>query len=206
MSADTTPPRGDWFGRVFVGLLIAACLVLSVQVVRLSRQVEQLNQKLREAINRPAAGAIAIGESMPSLVGLDASGAEVLVGGVNVLALREGRDASVLIAVSGACPTCHELMPVYGSLASRQAGTGVVVTAVQVDAKGGSDLKASAAGLALVWVANGEQTWLRRIDVVPSIVVLDAKGVVRAMFKGEMDAGQRSELNAILDAMVRGTD
>jgi hypothetical protein len=41
---------------------------------------------------------------------------------------------------------------------------------------------------------------------VPSIVVLDAKGVVRAMFKGEMDAGQRSELNAMLDAMVRGTD
>lgn len=202
MSTDTTPPRGDWFGRLFVALLIAACLVLSLQVVRLSRQVEQLSHKLREAINRPTAGAIAIGESMPSLITLDASGAEVLIDGVNALALREGRLGTVLIAISGTCPACQESMPIYASLAARHAGTGVVVVAIQVDAKRGGDLKAAPPDLPLAWVAGGEQTWLRRIDIVPSVLVLDATGTVRSMFKGELDADQRAQLETMLRAMA----
>lgn len=198
MSADTTPPRGDWFGRIFVALLIAACLVLSLQVVRLSRQVVQLNHKLREAINRPAASAITVGESMPSLIALDASSAEALLSGVNALALREGRLATVLIATSGACPVCQQSMPIYASLAARHAGTGVALVAIQVDAKSATDLKTAPPGLPLAWVAGGEQTWLRRIDVVPSVLVLDATGTVRAIFKGELDAGQLEQLETML--------
>lgn len=198
MSADTTPPRGDWFDRIFVALLIAACLVLSLQVVRLSRQVVQLNHKLREAINRPAASAIAVGESMPSLIALDASSAEALLSGVNALALREGRIATVLIATSGACPVCQQSMPIYASLAARHAGTGVALVAIQVDAKSATDLKTAPPGLPLAWVAGGEQTWLRRIDVVPSVLVLDATGTVRAMFKGELDEGQLEQLETML--------
>jgi thiol-disulfide isomerase/thioredoxin len=204
MGASEQRGRGDWFARVFVVLLIGACLVLSVQVVRLSARVEQLNQRLRDAINRPAAGAIAMRESMSELVALDATGAEALRDGSNLLALRDGRLATVLIAVGGACPVCHDLMPVYERWAARLGGAGVVFAAVQVDARRAEELKPAPAGLAMSWVAGGENSWLRRIDVLPTVLVLDGRGEVRAIFKGEMDAGQVQAMESMLQAARRG--
>jgi thiol-disulfide isomerase/thioredoxin len=214
MGASEQRGTGDWFGRVFVVLLIAACLVLSVLVVRLSARVEQLNGRLRDAINRPATGAISMRESMSELVALDASGAEVLRDGSNVLALRDGRLATVLIAVGGACPVCHDLMPVYEAWATRLDGAGVVVTAVQVDAKRADDLKPAPAQLATAplatsrltttWVADSESSWLRRIDVLPTVLVLDGRGEVRGIFKGEMDPGQVAAMETLLEEARRG--
>lgn len=182
---------------LFTTFATLACVVLSVQVVRLSRENTRL-KAAPEAMEKAEGGALAVGEILPPLTALGPTGAPAPSAESNYLTLRDGRLATVVLAMGGACETCSATKPYFESLARDHAGGGVIFVAVEVDTGKPQDLHASGAVLPNVMVEQAETTWLRRVPLVPAVILIDGEGAVRRTWFGSLSDRQRTEFEAEL--------
>jgi hypothetical protein len=67
---------------------------------------------------------------------------------------------------------------------------------VQINAMKGEELKSSPENLPMVMVPDAANSWLRRIPMVPAVIVIDGQGAVRQTWFGTLSAGQQDELAA----------
>lgn len=191
----------------FTGFCMLACLVLAYQVLTLRRQVADLREQLAatppampEAITKAGSGAVVVGESVPDLVAIARDGSPVLLNGSNALAFRDGRFATVILATSGDCEACSHSLPVFDVMAKENIATGVMVVGVQINAMKGEELKPSPGTLPIVMVNDAANSWLRRIPMVPAVIVIDGNGAVRKTWFGTLSAAQQDELAATVTA------
>jgi hypothetical protein len=187
----------------FTAFCMLACVVLAYQVVSLRREVTRLRgevavrpAQLPEAMTKAGGGAVVVGESVPDLVAVDCDGAAVLVNGSNALAFRDGRFATIMLATSGDCDACGYSLPAFDVLARENIATGVTVVGVQINAMKGEELKSSPGNLPMVMVPDAANSWLRRIPMVPAVIVIDGQGAVRQTWFGTLSAAQQEELAA----------
>ncbi|MBC7772826.1 MAG: hypothetical protein H7210_10055 [Pyrinomonadaceae bacterium] len=205
----TTPVRephlpGSYLA--FTGFTVLACIVLCVQVLRLSRENQRLRDQSSQAATRAGSSAVTVGEYVPSLVAIGADGKPALSEEANYLNFRDGRVATVMLATSGGCHTCEESLPAFDVLAGKHAGDGITVVAVQIDAMAVSELSPppTLRSLPLVMVQDAPQTWLRRIPLVPSVIVIDGGGAIRHTWFGALSTSQQEELDGLLAGAPQG--
>jgi len=212
-------PRADQaastINKLFTSFTVLACIVLSVQVVRLTRE----NTRLRLLAAEPAASqaatsagssALAVGEFVPDLAALTPlntlpSTTSTTPSDLSTLLhFRDGRLATIILATSGGCQTCEASLPAFDLLARTHADQGIVVTAIQIDAMKLSELKPAPPSLPIVMVNDAPSTWLRRIPLVPAVIVIDSQGAVRQTWFGALSALQQGELDELIAQAKRG--
>lgn len=192
--------------RLFSALLLLSTLALSILVVMLLRQNRQLRTEV-EAI-RQSAGR----ESLPSgemLAALESFGPPAsapmpspgLPGAPppnapppDALAFADGRPGTVLFLFSGACGACDQALPLFASLAARHGPSGLECIAVQIDASGPDALAHTDMGVTVRGIPGAERTWLRRVPLVPAILIIDHDGVLIRAWFGAPDEPQWAEI------------
>ncbi|MBS0197992.1 MAG: hypothetical protein JSR77_14645 [Planctomycetes bacterium] len=198
-------PRGY---VVFTAFTVVACIGLCWQVLTLSRQVRELraaqDAAASQAATRAGSSAVTIGEYVPPLAAIGADGKAAPSEQSNYLNFKDGRYATVMLATSGGCHTCEQTLPVFDVLARKHISDGITVVAVQIDAMKTAELKASPGTLPVVMVNDSPGTWLRRIPLAPSVLVIDGDGAVRQTWFGAMSGAQQDELDRLIEKAQRG--
>lgn len=189
---------------LYAAFVTVACGVLVWQTVGLRKQIEALQHRASEAIEQGSSGALLVGQQTTPLKTIGCSAGEAGER-ADALEFGDGRLVTVLLLVSGGCDICTHSFPYFHALAESLSGEGMRFATVQVDAHAVSELKhggtASAPSCA---VESAEDTWLRRAPMVPAVVVVDAAGVVRKTYFGELSARQQGELHALLVSLGDG--
>ncbi len=187
-----------------IALLVAACLVQSFLIFRLSSQVKDLQTHLLAAETKMKANAVdplLVGEVVPTLGAIGRDGQALTP---NVLDFSADRLATVVVAMGTACPVCEEMLPQMSAWARQTGGDGVVIVGVQLDATKPDELKKELPGMQIVFVKDARTTWLRRVTLVPSVLVFDREGTLRAEHPGVMDGKAYKEIETVL-AEARAT-
>lgn len=115
----------------------------------------------------------------------------------------EGGPALVFV-VGGACGYCERAVPVWDEMLTGMGLTGergggqVRIATVQTDAREPADLKVLPASIPVYMAPGGEQTWLRRVNIEPAVVLLDAGGRVVKAWVGLPDAVDAADLRGTL--------
>lgn len=182
-------PRGiTWF----TGFLILATLVLSVLVIVLARHNRQLRGETAALRQLAGDSALFPGELLawldsfgPSSTGTDATDALTLV---------DGRPGTILLLYSGTCGACEVVMPRFAALAARHRASGLACYGIQIDAKSPADLTHTDLGVDVRGVPGAERSWLRRIPLVPAIVILDHEGALVRGYYGAPDENQWAQI------------
>lgn len=206
-------PRGiTWF----TGFLVLATLALSVLVVVLARNNRQLRAEAVALRQLAGDSALFPGELLASLDSFapptapnttptDGSALPASNDAAqNALDLVDGRPGTILLLYSGACGACDVVMPRFAALAARHGASGVACYAIQIDAKAPADLTHTNLGVDVRGVPGAERSWLRRIPLVPAIVILDHEGALVRGIYGAPDDNQWAQIER--DAgMLSGT-
>lgn len=155
-----------------------------------------------------AAAAIPVGEILPELTTFGPADAPAPEPGEpapsDALAFEDGRLATVLYIHSAACGACEEFMPEFAALAATHRAKGVEFIAVQTDAAAPADLKRADVPFALRGVPGAERSWMRRIPLIPAVLIVDHRGILRAAWYGAMNDRQRQQLAAAAGSAARG--
>lgn len=194
-----SPPSKSSGATWLIALLVIACLIESFLIVKLSSQIQALQTRVAEAetkIKSRDVDPLTIGELLPTLTALGRDGNAL---SPNVLDFSADRVATVVVALGTACPVCEEKLPELSTWASQVEGGGVVVVAIQIDAMNANELKPESPGLPLVFVHEAHKTWLRRTSLVPSVLVFDRQGALRAKHDGVMDAESYKQIEQVLN-------
>lgn len=190
--------------KIFALFVSIACAVLCVLVVQLSIQVKDLRTQLARVPQAHGPEGLLIGETLPPLIALGRDKSPTPDQEHNLLSFSDGRLATVLIALGGACSMCEERLSEFDALAAQYKNTSIVVAAIQIDTASPTELKAPQKNLALAYVEGSHKTWLRQIPLVPSILIFDNRGTLRAQFIGTMSPDQTLELNRLLAKAMQG--
>ncbi len=190
--------------KVFAMFVSVACVVLCVLVVKLAGQVKDLRAQLANVPQSHGPSGLLVGETVPSLVALGRDKSPIPNLEHNLLSFADGRAATVLIALGGACSMCEERLPEFDALAAQYKNTAIVVAGIQIDTASPTELKPTQKNLPLAYVDGSHKTWLRQIPLVPSILIFDNRGALRAQFVGTMSPEQTIELNQVLAKALRG--
>lgn len=198
---DTT---GNLPVKLFVGFLMLACVALCVLVLRLTSQ----NKILREEVDRLAQnmgnGSLPLGEILPELSSFGPVPEPIKDAPADALKFDDGRVATVLFVHSGICSNCEEAMPRLISMAAKFRKGGLEFVGVQSDADASKDLKHVEANFPIRGVPGGERSWLRRVPLVPAILIVDHEGTLRAAWYGAMNPRQEAQFEQELERASKG--
>lgn len=195
-------PRGfSWF----TGFLILATLVLSVLVVVLARHNRQLRGEAAALRQLAGDSALFPGELLASLESFGPASTEASAPSTettqNALTLVDGRPGTILLLYSGTCGACEVVMPRFAALAARHGASGVACYGIQIDAKSPAELTHTDLGVDVRGVPGAERSWLRRIPLVPAIVILDHEGALVRGIYGAPDENQWAQIERDLAAL-----
>ena len=183
-------PRGiTWF----TGFLVLATLALSVLVIVLARHNRQLRGEAAALRQLAGDSALFPGELLASLDSFAPEGTPP-DSAQNALALIDGRPGTILLLYSGACGACEVVMPRFAALAARHGASGLACYAIQIDAKSPAELTHTNLGAEVRGVPGAERSWLRRIPLVPAIVILDHEGALVRGYYGAPDDNQWTQI------------
>lgn len=184
----------------FTAFLVLATLALSILVIVLARHNRQLRAETNALRQLAGDSALFPGEILASL---DSFGPATESTHDDVaqdaLTLVDGRPGTILLLSSGACGACETVMPRFAALAARHGASGVACYAIQIDARSPTDLThtnwgTDLGGVQVRGVPGAERSWLRRIPLIPSIVILDHEGALVRGFYGAPDDNQWKEI------------
>lgn len=199
---DPAQYRMPTFWKAFIGFLMVACAGLCFQVLWLVRENRSLQHAASEAVESAGAAGLTIGERLTTLTPM---GFAPSTDAANPLDFADGRPATLLVLVGGACETCTLTLPYFNTLRSMWADAGIEFVGVELDATDPAQLHHTAhAQFPMVCVEHGEKTWLRRVPLVPAAVLVDNQGVVRRTWFGVLSARQQEELAAALEEARKG--
>ncbi len=204
MTAPSSPsPRADapGSGGWFPWFLGVACVALAAIVLVQRSRLAALEEHLRIVSEQVGRGALPTGEIVAPLVCFAPDGS----GDRESLDYGHERRATLVFAHNAACGACEEVRPRVAVLARSLSGLGVRTVALQMDAKEPKDLRSSEdATLVVRGVAMNEGTWLKRIVLVPSVLLVDASGVVRGAWYGAPTEAQWAQIRARALEVVGG--
>ncbi len=189
----------------FTGFLLLATLVLSVLVIVLARNNRELRAEAAALRQLSGDSALFPGEVLASLesfgpASTDASAPDPTdapptnAPPADALTLVDGRPGTVLLLYSGSCGACDVVMPRFAALAARHTPAGLACYAIQIDAKSPADLTHTDMGIEVRGVPGAERSWLRRVPLIPSVIVLDHEGSLVRGYYGAPDDNQWNQI------------
>ncbi len=182
---------------LFSSFLLVSTLALCVLVVILTRQNRDLRSEATALRQLKGEAALPLGEmvaTLESFAPTRAAGDPSDAPETDALSFADGRLGTLLYLFSSSCSTCEVVMPRIAALSLRHKPSGLELFAIQIDAQSPDQLKDAALGVQVRGVPNAERTWLRRVPLVPSILLLDHEGVLVQGWYGAPDDRQWSHI------------
>lgn len=206
VTTSTAPPRRASF-NLFTAFLLLATLALSLLVLLLMRQNRNLRSETAALRQLTGESSLPKGEMLASLdtfappqpasAGADPS----LTDTPDAMAFLDGRLGTFLYLFSSSCGSCETIMPRVAALSARHTPSGVECFAIQIDANAPADLAHTDLGLPVRGVYEAPRTWLRRIPLVPALVLIDHNGVLIQAWYGAPDEPQWTQIETQLAAL-----
>jgi hypothetical protein len=185
--------------KAFTAFVTLACVVLCALLLRANALNRRLREDYSQALEKAGSAGIAVGESVEPLRVAAVQGDPSPADASTLLTHDDGRAGTLLLLVSGGCDTCRFSLPYFSRLADLASKQGFVPLAVQLDAAGDADLKFDGSmGFPIVAVEHSEKTWLRRVPLVPAILLVDPRGAVVKTYFGELSPKQQDDLEGSL--------
>lgn len=205
---DDTPtaasPRRASF-NIFTAFLLVATLALSLLVLLLMRQNRDLRSEATALRQLTGEAALPRGEMLTSLDTFapppPATADLHPAGTPDTMAFLDGRLGTFLYLFSSSCGSCETIMPRVAALSARHTPSGVECYAIQIDANTPEDLVNTTLGLPVRGVYEAPRTWLRRIPLVPALVLIDHNGVLVHAWYGAPDEPQWTQIQSQLAAL-----
>lgn len=196
-------PRGPSFLALYAGTLTLACAALCVQVLMLRTENARLRQSPpapAEALERAGSAGLNVGEALAPLevVARRDGSAQASDTPAPDLQFGDGRALTMLVVVSAACEQCAWSMPYFRAVAATNAPRGVQSAAVEIDARATAMHHDGTADLPVLAVRGAEATWLRRVPMVPAVLLVDDRGVLVRSYFGVLSPRQQEELEAFI--------
>lgn len=169
--------------RPFTAFLVVALIAACVFIVLLLRQNRGLRAELEAAtkslVEERTKGQLAIGSQLSAVTLTDSGG--------RTRTLAFGPEKWTLVfLVGGHCPYCEETVPIWQKLVTESqvaSHPAIALATIQLDAKAATDLKPLDAPLAPE-LALERSGWLAKVPIVPSVLLVDRKGVLRRAWYG----------------------
>ncbi|MBL8745777.1 MAG: hypothetical protein JNK58_05395 [Phycisphaerae bacterium] len=185
--------------KAFTAFTTVACVVLSILLLRATAANRALQHSFSEAIEKVGSAGLAVGEQVESLSIAGMKGGESLPVPSAALTFGDGRTGTLLLLMSGGCDTCTFSIPYFSRIAALAETMGLVAVGVQLDAASEADFKyGGETGFPVVAVKDSPRTWLRRVPIVPAIVLLDAEGGVKKTYFGELSPKQQDDVESLI--------
>lgn len=201
---------------MFTGFLMLACIALSVLVIRQGRAVRGLEEQLRIVSEQVGRGALPVGEYLAPLETFGIGASTVGEGESKAaLAWGEERLGTLVYVFNGNCGACEDVRPRVEAIAREYGGVGVRVVGLQLDATRSDSISATGSlgagvsgtagegSLAVRGVAMNRGTWLSRVVLVPSILLVDREGRLAGAWYGAPVERQWEQIGAALDQITR---
>lgn len=200
----TVPPRRAPF-NFFTAFLLVATLALSLLVVLLMRQNRNLRSETVALRQLTGEAALPRGEMLASLETFPppapAAADPTPTDSPDAMAFLDGRLGTFLYLFSASCGSCETMMPRVAAISARHTPSGIECFAIQIDAKAPADLAHTDLGLPVRGVYEAPRTWLRRIPLVPALVLIDHNGVLIHAWYGAPDEPQWTQIETQLAAL-----
>lgn len=199
---DDTPtaasPRRASF-NLFTAFLLLATLALSLLVLLLMRQNRNLRSETVALRQLTGEAALPKGEMLASLDTFAPASSDTPA--PDAMTFIDGRLGTFLYLFSSSCGSCETVMPRVAALSTRHTPSGVECFAIQIDANTPEDLTHTNFGLPVRGVHEAPRTWLRRIPLVPALVLIDHNGVLIHAWYGAPDEPQWAQIETELTAL-----
>ncbi|MCW5767903.1 MAG: hypothetical protein KIT19_04405 [Phycisphaeraceae bacterium] len=209
---DDTPaaahPRRTSF-NLFTAFLLLATLTLSILVLLLMRQNRNLRSETTALRQLTGEAALPTGEMLASLEtfapppthspGVIAPATDTPT--PDAMTFIDGRLGTFLYLFSSSCGSCETIMPRVAALSARHTPSGVECFAIQIDANAPADLAHTDLGLPVRGVHEAPRTWLRRVPLVPAMVLINHDGVLVRAWYGAPDELQWAQIESELAAI-----
>jgi hypothetical protein len=205
MTNPSPPPAIPLSYKAYTAFVTIACAVLCFLLLRSNAANRSLQRSASEAIERIGSAGLAAGEQVESLPVAAMHGGEPAADPSTLLAFQDGRGGTLLLLISGGCDTCVFSIPYFERLASLAEARGIIPVGVQLDAASEADLTKhhGPTVFPIVAVPSASSTWLRRVPIVPAIIVLDPRGVVTRTYFGELAPVQQDAIEAFISDWPR---
>lgn len=201
MHDDTpTPPQSRRASfNLFTAFLLLATLTLTVLVLLLMRQNRNLRSETAALRQLTGESSLPKGELLASLDTFAPPSSDTPT--PDAMAFIDGRLGTFLYLFSSSCGSCETIMPRVAALSARHTPSGVECFAIQIDANAPADLAHTDLGLPVRGVHEAPRTWLRRIPLVPALVLIDHNGVLIHAWYGAPDEPQWTQIETQLAAL-----
>lgn len=188
--ADAHPP-----GRapLFTIFLMIATVAMSVVILRQRSQIATLDNEIRTLTTQVGQAALPKGEILAPLSTFAAGTSEP---DLATLDFAADRRATLIFVHSAACAACESLWPRIELLGGTLSRLGGVVVALQLDAESPDNLKRTSGTIRIRGVTAHQGTWLKRVPLVPSILLVDRAGTLRAAWYGAPVDAQWAQIQA----------
>lgn len=197
-------PRGiPWFTT----FLLLATLALSLLLLLLMRQNRNLRSEATALRQLTGEAALPRGEMLASLETFAPPPTHSPATTApdtptpDAMTFIDGRLGTLLYLFSASCGSCETVMPRVAALSARHTPAGVECFAIQIDANAPDDLDHTDLGLAVRGVHDAPRTWLRRVPLVPAMVLIDHDGVLVRAWYGAPDEPQWAQIETELAAL-----
>lgn len=199
MTEQSSPSSIPFSYKAYTTFVTIACAVLCALLLRAHSANQSLQRTFSEAIEKVGSAGLAVGEHIESLTVAGLRSDEPIVEPSDLLEFGDGRSGTLLFLMSGGCDTCTFSIPYFARLASLAEPHGLVSVGVQLDATGEVGLKYDGlSGFPVVAALDSSRTWLRRVPIVPAIVVVDSRGVVTRTYFGELSPTQQDSVESFI--------
>lgn len=186
--------------KAFTAFTTVACVVLCILLVLAQAANRRLQRSYAEAIAKIGSAGLAVGEQVEPLTVAGIVGGDALPVPAEAFAFDDGRTGTLVLLLSGGCDICKFSVPTFADLARRAEARGIVAVAIQMDAASQEALAYDgSSGFPVAAVREPQKSWLRRVPIVPSIVLLDPRGAVVRGFFGELTKAQQADIEAVLE-------
>ncbi len=198
VTTSTAPPRRASF-NLFTAFLLLATLTLSLLALLLMRQNRNLRSETAALRQLTGEAALPTGEMLASLDTFAPASSDTPT--PDAMSFLDGRLGTFLYLFSSSCGSCETIMPRVAALSARHTPSGVECFAIQIDANAPADLAHTDLGLPVRGVYEAPRTWLRRIPLVPALVLIDHNGVLIHAWYGAPDEPQWTQIETQLAAL-----
>lgn len=197
--APTLTPPGL---RFFVIFLLLSTTTLAVLLLVFMRQNRALQADLVALTERLGNSALPSGELLVTLPTIAPPTEMVTDAPALPLGWADGRLGTLLFIHTGSCPTCTLTLPEVSRLATLHRPVGLEVIGIQTDAEQPEAIRYKDQSFPVRAVPGAGATWLRRVPIVPALLLVDHDGRLIQSWYGQPNDAQWAQIRDALTALT----
>jgi hypothetical protein len=188
--------------RFFVIFLVLSTTMMGVLLFVFMRQNRALQADLVALTARLGSSALPSGELLVTLSTIAPATEMVSDPPELPLGWSDGRLGTLLFIHTGSCATCTLTLPEVSRLASLHRPVGLEVIGIQTDAERPEDLRYNDQSFPVRGVPQAGTTWLRRVPLVPALLLVDHEGRLIQSWYGQPNDAQWDQIRQALTTLT----